>query len=112
MTATHIVRSHGPNRGEHEDDRNKGSPRTSPDVDEEARGAEVPRPALELVEEELAEDGDAVRPVQCDGAQVEDTRDGDVAAQPDEINHDADERVQPHGEDGGVGTLPDLVPHA
>lgn len=110
--ATHVVCSHRPNRGEHEDDRNEGSPRASPDVHKEARLAQVPRPALELVEEELAQDGDAVRPVQGDGAQVEDARDGDVAAQPDEVDHDADERVQPHGQDGGVGALPDLVPHA
>lgn len=72
----------------------------------------MPGPALELVEQELAQDGDAVRPVQGDGAQVEDGRDGDVAAQPDEVDEDADERVQPHGQDGGVGLAPDLVPHA
>lgn len=71
----------------------------------------MPRPALKLVKEQLAQDGDTVRPVQSNGAQVEDSRDGDVAAQADEVDQDADERVEPHGQDGGVGALPDLVPH-
>lgn len=109
---THSVRSNGPDRGEEEDDRHEGGPRAGPDVDEEARGAEVPGPALELVEEELAQDGDAVGPVEGDGAQVEDGRDGDVAAEPDEVDEDADERVEPDGQDGGVGAAPDLEPDA
>lgn len=72
----------------------------------------MPGPALELVEEELAKNGDAVRPVQGDGAQVEDSRDGDVASEADEVDQDADQGVEPHGQDGGVGAPPDLVPHA
>lgn len=72
----------------------------------------MPWPALELVEQDLAQDGDAVGPVQGDGAKVEDGRDGDVAAEADEVDEDADERIQPHGQDGGVGAAPDLVPHA
>lgn len=110
-TGTHIVRSHGPNRGEEENYRNKGGPRAGPGVDEEARATKVPGPALKLVEEELAQDGDAVRPVQGDGAQVKDARDGDVAAQPDEVDQDADESVQPHCQNRCVGPFPNLIPH-
>lgn len=71
----------------------------------------MPRPTLKLVKEKLAQNGDTVRPVQSNGAQVEDRRDGDIATQADEVDQDANERVQPHSQDRGVGFLPDLIPH-
>lgn len=109
--STHSVRSNGPDRREEEDDRHKRSPRAGPDINEEAHRAEVPRPTLKLVEEKLAQDRDTVRPVQSNSAQVEDSRDGDIAAQANEVDQDADERVQPHSQDRGISALPDLVPH-
>lgn len=53
----------------------------------------MPRTTLELVEEQLAQDRDAVRPVERDGTQVENSRDGDVAAQTNEIDQDADKGI-------------------
>lgn len=109
--STHSIRSDGPDRREQEDNRHKRSPRASPDIDKEAHRAKVPRPTLKLVEEKLAQDGNTVRPVQGDGAQVEDSRDSDIAPQADEVDQDANQRVQPHSQDRGISALPDLVPH-
>lgn len=108
---THVVGSNRHGGREQEDDRDKGRPHASPGVDEGAGLAEVPGAALELAEAELADDGDAVRPVEADGADVEDGRDGRVAAQADQVDQDAEQGVEPDGQDGRVRLLPDLVPY-
>lgn len=71
----------------------------------------MPRTALELVEEQLAQDGNTVRPVQSNGADIEDGVDGNAASQTNEVDQDADKRVKPHRKDGGIRLLPDLVPN-
>lgn len=71
----------------------------------------MPWTTLELVEKQLAQDGDAVRPVERNGTQVKDSRDRDVAAQTNEIDQNADEGIQPHSEHGRIGLAPDLVPN-
>ena len=72
----------------------------------------MPGPGLELAEEHLAQDGDAVRPVEGDGRQVEDGRDGGVGAQPDEVDERAADGEEPDGVEGRGGGLVHLVPHA
>lgn len=108
--ATHAIRSHGHDGREEEDDRDKSGPAACPDVDKHTDRAQGPRARLERVEDELAQNRDAVRPVQRNGAEVEDGGDGNVAAQANEVDEDANERVQPHGQDGGIGLFPNLVP--
>lgn len=107
---TYSISSHRHGRGEEEDDRDKRRPTARVHVDELASPAQVPRATLKLIEEELAQDGDAVGPVECDGTQVEDSRDGDVAAQADEVDQDADQGIQPYSEHRSVRLAPDLVP--
>ena len=51
----------------------------------------MPRTRFEFPEDELAEDGDAVTPVERDGADVEDAGDGGVGAEADEVDGDAPE---------------------
>lgn len=109
---THIISCHRHDGWEEEDDADEGCPATSPDVDELARLAKMPRPSLELVEEELADDRDAVGPVKRNGTEVEDGRDSDVAPQPDQVDQNADDCVQPHSKHRRVRLLPDLVPDA
>lgn len=62
------------------------------------------------MKEELADDWNAVRPVKTDGADVEDSRDGRVAAQSNEVDQDAKKGVEPDSQNGRVGLVPDLVP--
>lgn len=71
----------------------------------------MPWATLKLVEEQLAQNGNTVRPVERNGTQVEDGRNRDVAAQTNEVDQNADERVQPHGEHWRIGLAPDLVPN-
>lgn len=72
----------------------------------------MPRPPLKLVEAKLADDGDAVGPIERNGAEVEDGSDGDVASQSNQVDQNADDSVQPDGQHRGVRLLPDLVPDA
>lgn len=71
----------------------------------------MPWTTLKLVEKQLAQDGDTVRPVERNGTQVEDSRDRDVAAQTNKVDQNADQGIQPHSEHGRVGLAPDLVPN-
>ena len=93
-----------------EDDADEQSPDTSPRVDQQREPAHVPRPGPELPKHHLAEDGDDVGPIQGDGADVEDTRDGGVRAQPDQIDSDAPERGDPDRVQGRTGDAVDLGP--
>lgn len=64
----------------------------------------MPRPRSELPESEFAEYGDAVGPVEGDGADVEDAGDGGVGAQPDEVDDDAPEDGYPDCVEGSSGS--------
>ncbi len=92
------------------DDRDEKRPDASPDVNERAELPQVPRTTFELAERKFADDRDAVAPVQRDGADVEDTRDGRVGAETDEIDGDAPEDGDPDREDRGTGQGQDLSP--
>ncbi|KAJ8610253.1 hypothetical protein MRB53_038656 [Persea americana] len=108
----HVLRGYGQDCRQQEDDRNECRPGDGPEIDPEAEAAEVEGPRDELVAAHLADDGDAVRPVECDGGHVEDCRDGRVGAQPDQGDEDAEDDCQPDGVDGRVGAAIDLVPDA
>ena len=57
-------------RGETEDDTDKGSPDDGPAVDKDTGFAHVPRTGLEATTDELADDGNAVRPIEGDGTSI------------------------------------------
>ena len=91
----HVVGGDRRNRRQQEDDADEQGPQTGPGIHELAGAAQVPRPALELAEHQLAHDGDAVGDVERDGADVEDAGDGGVGAQPDQVDEDAEEDAEP-----------------
>lgn len=97
---------------EEENDAHKRRPDNAPPVDEVAGPTKCPWPWLELVEENLAENGNAVAPVQGDGRDIENGANSLVATQSDEVNGDADEGEEPHGRDRSVSPFPDLGPEA
>ena len=70
----------------------------------------MPRTWLETATNELADDGDAVRPVQSNGTDVEDGRNGDVGTESDQVDGGAEDDRQPDGNDRGVGALVNDLP--
>ena len=106
----HVLARHGPDGRQQEDDTDKQRPSARPDVHENAVLAHVPGSRLEAAEHDLAEDGDAVRPVERDSRDVEHASDGRVRAEADEVDRNAPEDGDPDGEDGGAGALVDLGP--
>ena len=70
----------------------------------------MPWPWLELAKDDFAEDGDAVAPVEGDGTDVEDTSDGGVGPEPDQIDGNAPKNRDPDGIKGCARTLIDNRP--
>jgi len=85
-------------------------PDTRPHVDPPAKLAQVPRSWLELAEHDFAEDWDAVAPIQGDGGYVENTEDGGVRAEADEVNRDTPKDADPDRENGSAGHRQDFCP--
>lgn len=96
---------------EQENDRYKRSPYASPPIDKRACFAKIPWSTFELAEEKLADDWDAVRPIQANGTNVKNCGDRDIAAESDEVNQNTQKGVEPHGQDRRARLLPDLVPN-
>jgi hypothetical protein len=71
----HVVAGDWAESGKEEDDGDECGPAAGPDVDEVAESAHMPGTRLEAAEDDFAEDGDAVGPVEADGANVEDAED-------------------------------------
>ena len=67
-------------------------------------------PTLELAIKHLADDRDAVGPIQSDGGQIEDGRDGGVGSQTDQVDKDTGGNEEPDCVNWGIGLLVDLVP--
>lgn len=106
----HILRRRRARRRQDEDDADEQRPGARPEIDCLREAAHVPRTRLKLVEDKLARNGDDVAPVEGDGADVEDTGDGGVRAQADQVDGDAPEDREPHGVDRGASTAVDLGP--
>ena len=106
----HVLARHGSDCGHKEDDTDKQGPGASPDVDDIAELAHVPRTRFELAEDDLAEDGNAIGPIQGDGSDVEDTCNRGVGTQADQVNGDAPEDADPDCVDWGTGAFVDLGP--
>jgi hypothetical protein len=66
----------------------------------------------ELSEHELAENGDAVRPIESDGADVEDTSDGGVGTEADQVDDNAPKYGDPDCVEGRAGLGVDFCPDA
>ncbi len=63
-----------------------------------------------MAEYHLADDRDAVAPVKGDSSDVEDTCDGSIGAQTDEVDGDAEEDGDPDGVKRGIGQSIDFGP--
>ena len=66
--------------------------------------------ALETVAEQFADDGDAVRPVERNGGQVEDGRNRRIRAKADQIDQDTAEAEEPDRVKGRIRERADFVP--
>jgi hypothetical protein len=108
----HILRGSRAHRRQNEDNAHEQRPQARPRVHKFAEFAQVPWAWDEFSEEKLAHDGDDVAPVQSDGAHIENAGDSGVGAQADEIDGDAPEDGDPHGEQGSAGAWVDAGPQA
>ena len=70
----------------------------------------MPRTRLEAATDKLANNGNAVRPVESDGGDVEDGGNGDVRTKSDKVDGRAPEDGEPDGNDRGVGAAVDNLP--
>lgn len=68
---TYVVRSDGALRRQNEDDADKQRPQTGPGVDRVAEDAHMPGSGPELAKHEFAQNGNAITPVEGDGAKGE-----------------------------------------
>ena len=94
----HILTRNRADGWQEEDDTDEESPGAGPDVDDIPKFAHVPGARLELAEDDLAEDGDTVRPVERDGGDIEYTRDSGVGTEANQVDGDAPEDAEPNGE--------------
>ena len=67
---------------------------------------------LEFPECDLADDGNAVRPVERDSRQVEDSSNSRIGPQPDQSDQNTANAKQPHGINGRIRCLVNLVPNS
>ena len=107
----HGPRGDRPLRGHDEDDGYEERPDARPGVDDVAETTHVERSGLKFVGENLAEYGNAVRPVEGDGRDVEHTADGGVRAQPDQVDEDAAKNGNPDGPEGNLREAIDACPY-
>ena len=63
---------------EDENDRHEQRPGAGPEIDRPREFSKVPGTGFEAAKDHFAEDGDDVGPIEGDGGDVEDTRDGGV----------------------------------
>lgn len=108
----HVRRIDGSNRGHDEDDGHEQGPDAGPGVDKIAEFTHVEGARFKAGRNDLAEDGNAIGPVQRDGRDVEDTANGSVRSQPDQIDADAEDRGDPDGEERDLGEAVDTGPDA
>ena len=70
----------------------------------------MPWPGDELSEGKLAENGDAIRPIESNGTDIEDTGNSRVGAETDQVDDDAPEDGDPDGVQRSAGQGVDLGP--
>ena len=87
--------SHRSDGMQDEDDADEQGPQTSPRIDKFAEDPHIPRSGLELPKQKFASDGNAVTPVEGDCTDVEDTGNGSIRSQTNQINDDAEEHRNP-----------------
>lgn len=111
ILTVHVRRSDGQDGWHDEDDGNEERPDASPGTDEWADDwTKVPWARLELSKDQTAEDWNTITPVQGDGSDVEDTGDGSVGSETDEVDGNAPEDGDPDSKDWGAGQWEDLNP--
>ena len=107
---SYILRSHGPD-GRHDiDNSDKRGPNDSPYINRQASPPEVERPSLELAVKHLTDDRNAIRPIESNGREVENCRNGRVRSQSDQVDQYTRYGEKPDGVNRRIGPLVDLVP--
>lgn len=96
---------------ENEDDADEQSPQTGPDVDDGAEWTHMPGTRLELAKEQLAQNGNAVAPIQGNSTDRENTRNSSVGAKTNQVDGNAEEDGHPHSVEGGSSPGSNLDPH-
>lgn len=91
----HVIGSDWSDGWEDEDDTDEECPDAGPGIDKDAPFAHVPWTRFEFAKSHLAEDGDDIRPIKCDGAYIKHTRDGNIGPESDQIDGDAPEDTDP-----------------
>ena len=108
----HRQRCDRPHGWQDEDDGHEQSPQHCPCIDEDTRFTHVPWARLKLAKDHFTDDRDAIAPVEGDGGDIEDTGNGGVGAETDEVDGDAEEDGDPDGIEGSAGQGVDLCPNA
>ena len=100
-------------RGGHdEDDGNEEGPDACPSIDQVAEFAHIEGAWLEFLGKDLEENGNAVRPVQCDCRDVEDAGDGSIGTETDKVDGDTEGDADPDGVERNLRVAVDLGPDA
>jgi hypothetical protein len=110
---THSQGSHRSDCRQNEDDADKQRPKTGPAIHKFAEDAHVPRSWLELPKQEFAQNGNTIAPIKSDCANVEDSGNGSVRSQANQVNGDAEKDRDPYSVKRsaclGVDFGPDVV---
>jgi hypothetical protein len=112
MAETYVKSTDRSNSRENEDDANEESPNASPGVHKKTELAHVPWSRLELAEDKLAEDGNAVRPIKGNSANVKNTGDSSIRTETDQVDGNAPEDGDPDCEKRSTSDWVDLLPDA
>ena len=102
--------SYGPSCRHGKYDRHETRPETGIDIDKYGESAQVPWARNKLTKDNLAEDGDAKRPIQGNRADVKDTSNGGIRAKTNQVNPDTQAYREPDGKDRYTAQRHDLRP--
>lgn len=108
----YVLSRHRSNRRHNVNDGDKRRPNNSPNINRQAHCTKMERSALEFAILHLADNWNAVRPVQSNGSEIENSTDSNVRPETDQIDQDTGDAEQPDSVDGSIGCLVDLVPEA
>ena len=78
ITETYGKRSYGSDSRQNEYDTDEQCPETSPCINKLAEHAHMPWSRLKLSKQQFANDGNAIAPVESNGADVENARNGSI----------------------------------
>ena len=108
---TYILRCNGPDCRQDIDNRHKRRPHNCPQINWEACPTQMERSRLHLPIQHLANNGDAIAPIERDSSEVEDRTNGRITPEPNKIDQHAQRAEDPDRIQRGIRPLPDLDPN-